>query len=45
MNGTEAVQSEDLIQGKCIINGHLVNVLYDIGVSQPKSRREGEPKK
>jgi len=29
MNGTEAVQSEDLIQGKCILNGHLVNVLYD----------------
>jgi len=31
MNDTEAVQSEDLIQGKCIINGHLVNVLYDSG--------------
>jgi len=31
MNGTEAVQSEDLIQGKCVINGHLVNVLYDSG--------------
>jgi len=33
MNGTEVVQSEDLIQGKCIINGHLVNVLYDLGAT------------
>jgi len=33
MNGTKAVQSEDLIQGKCIINGHLVNVLYDSGAT------------
>ena len=33
MNGTEVVQSEDLIQGKCIINGHLVNVLYDSGAT------------
>ncbi|XP_027911550.1 uncharacterized protein LOC114170264 [Vigna unguiculata] len=31
MNDTEVVQSEDLIQGKGIINGHLVNVLYDSG--------------
>jgi len=33
MNGTKVVQSEDLIQGKCIINGHLVNVLYDSGAT------------
>ena len=33
MNGPEAVQSEDLIQGKGIINGHLVNVLYDSGAT------------
>jgi len=26
MNGTKVVQSKDLIQVKCIINGHLVNV-------------------
>jgi len=35
MNGTEVVRSQDLIQGKCIINGHLVNVLYDSGATYP----------
>jgi len=29
MNDTEVVQSQDLIQCKGIINGHLINVLYD----------------
>jgi len=33
MNGTKVVRSEDLIQGKCILNGHLVNVLYDSGAT------------
>jgi len=33
MNGTKIVQYEDLIQGKCIINGHLINVRYDSGAS------------
>lgn len=30
---TEVVQSEDLIQGKCIIKGHLFNVLYNSGAT------------
>jgi len=33
MNGTIVVQSGNLIQGKCIINGHLVNVVYDSGAT------------
>jgi len=33
MNGIEVVQYEDLLHDKCIINGHLVNVLYDSSVT------------
>ncbi|XP_027368342.1 uncharacterized protein LOC113874306 [Abrus precatorius] len=31
MSGVEASQSEELIEGKCVIKGRLLDVLYDLG--------------
>ncbi|XP_027356734.1 uncharacterized protein LOC113866043 [Abrus precatorius] len=33
MNGAEASQSEELIRGKCIIKGRLLDVLFDSGAT------------
>ncbi|XP_027337061.1 uncharacterized protein LOC113850699 [Abrus precatorius] len=33
MSGAEASQSEELIRGKCIIKGRLLDVLFDSGVT------------
>lgn len=41
MNDTNVVQSENLIQGKCIINGHLINVLYDSGATHSFISHDG----